>query len=719
MLRQIFALLIAACLCQQPWAQSKLSPAARHLVAGLASGQASTRASAGATVSAYVHFVPGADASALERLGATVNLRYGDIATVRIPAGALEAAASLPGVAYVQTAVPVARMMDIVRPAVGADLVQAGSGLPRPFTGRGVVVGIIDAGFDYTHPNFRTPSGELRIRRVWEQGYGGGTPPEGFSYGSELAEPGQILAAGGDVASGSHGTHVAGIAAGSDGAGGAYLGIAPDADIVLVSISGADTETNVNISDAMAYIYRYAESVGKPCVINVSLGVQAGPHDGTSTFDTLADAMLGPGRLLVGSVGNFGGINFHLSGDFSGPGPDTLRTFVDYRQALTTATAGGDIDIWGEPGMDLKVCVFTYSTSRGEIADSFSVSLPASGQATPGVSAVLSGSVGTMAAYGETSPLNGKPHVLVTSGVSRLRAGYSVGLWVVSASEGKVDVWADGNKLGLTSGGIDGWAEGDDLNSPAEIGGTGRGVISVGAYVTRNEFDTENVGHVGTGETMGGIASFSSHGPTADGRVKPDVAAPGSAVVSSASSHDATLSSQPVALYQQYGGLDYAYAYMQGTSMAAPVVTGTVAQWLEACPGLSPADVRRIIASTSVSDSYTGDVGPGGDCTWGFGKLDAMAGMQAVLDFASGLPGVAAVPSTVAVCPLGGGRVRIVAPAGSAVSVAVSRADGVSVMSADGVSPGHVADLSALSSGVYVVRASAAAGTACAKVAVR
>ena len=72
----------------------------------------------------------------------------------------------------------------------------------------------------------------------------------------------------------------------------------------------------------MAYIYRYAESVGKPCVINVSLGVQAGPHDGTSTFDTLADAMLGPGRLLVGSVGNFGGINFHLCGRLlRGPAP--------------------------------------------------------------------------------------------------------------------------------------------------------------------------------------------------------------------------------------------------------------------------------------------------------------------------------------------------------------------------------------------------------------
>lgn len=719
MQRIILTLLLGACLCPQSWAQSKLSPAGRRLVAGLASGRQSTRAASGATVPAYVHLAPGADVSALGRLGASVNLRCGDIATALIPAGSLEAVAALPGVAYVQTAQPVAAMMDLVRPAVGADVVQAGSGLPQPFTGSGVVVGIIDAGFDYTHPNFRTPSGELRIRRVWEQGYAGGTPPEGFTYGGELSTPEQILAAGGDVSSGSHGTHVAGIAAGSDGGAGGYYGMAPAADLVLVSISGADTETNVNVSDAMAYIYRYAESVGKPCVINISLGTQVGPHDGTSAFDALADAMLGPGRLLVGSVGNFGGINFHVAKDFAGAAPDTLRTFVDYRQALTTATAGGDIDVWGEPGMDLKVCVFTYNTSRGELADSFSVSLPASGQASPGASAELSGTIGTMSAYGEVSPLNGKPHVLVSSDVTRLRAGHSVGIWVVSASAGKVDVWADGNSVGLTSGGLDGWAEGDDLCSPAEIGGTGRGVISVGAYVTRNEFDTDNVGHVSTGEAMDGIASFSSRGPTADGRLKPDVAAPGSAVVSSASSYDATLSSQPVALYQLWGGRDYAYAYMQGTSMASPVVTGTVALWLEACPGLTPADVRSILAATSAADSHTGDVGSGDNFTWGCGKLDARAGLLAALDLASGISDASAAPSAVAVEPVGGGRVRVIAPAGAAVRLAVSRADGVAARPAVTVATGYEADLSALPPGVYVVRAATAAGAAAVKVAVR
>ena len=131
--------------------------------------------------------------SAWQRLRARAPSACGDIATARIPAGALEAAASLPDVAYVQTAVPVARMMDIVRPAVGADLVQAGSGLPRPFTGRGVVVGIIDAGFDYTHPNFRTPSGELRIRRVWEQGYGGARRPRASATAASWLSPGRYL----------------------------------------------------------------------------------------------------------------------------------------------------------------------------------------------------------------------------------------------------------------------------------------------------------------------------------------------------------------------------------------------------------------------------------------------------------------------------------------------------------------------------------------------
>ena len=58
------------------------------------------------------------------------------------------------------------------------------------------------------------------------------------------------------------------------------------------------------ISNAIAYIYDYAEMMGMPCVVNLSLGAHAGPHDGTSPFDLMADAMQKEGRLIVGSAGN-------------------------------------------------------------------------------------------------------------------------------------------------------------------------------------------------------------------------------------------------------------------------------------------------------------------------------------------------------------------------------------------------------------------------------
>ncbi len=710
-----------ACAAGAGHAQSKLSPDARRLLAERAS--APTRTASAAMVQAYVTLAPGGDAAAVERLGCEVNLRSGRLLTARIPVGALADVASLPDVAYVQTATPVAPMMDVARPAGRVDLVQQGEGLAAPFTGNGVVVGIIDSGFDYTHPNFyngdRT---ELRIRRVWEQGTATGTPPEGFSYGSEFDTEEEILAAAGDVSTNSHGTHVAGIAAGADRSLGDYHGVAPDADIVLVSMSGADTETNVNISDAIAYIYAYAESVGKPCVINMSLGTQVGPHDGTSTFDVLSDAMQGPGRLLVGSMGNFGGGNFHATKAFAGTAADTLRTFVDFKNGLSASAAGGVIDIWGEPGMELKVNVFTYRTFISSIVDSFSVSLPAA--TAPGRTESLSGASGTIAAYGEVSPLNNRPHVMLTSAITGLRGGHVLGFEVVSSSAGRVSVWADGNSLGLTSGDLDGWTEGDDLASPAEIGGTGHNVISVGAYVTRNEFETENSGTMNMGETVGDIASFSCVGPTADGRMKPDISAPGCAIASSASSNYSSIASLPIAGYYEWNDRNYYYAYMQGTSMSAPFVTGVLATWLEANSELDPAGVRSILASTAITDDYTGSIAGVGDNTWGYGKIDAWAGIRAAIDLAAGISDASVgASSAISVSAVGGNRVRIEAQSPcSGVAVTVFGTDGAVRMqrniTASEASSGAEISLGGLAPGVYLVKAASDSHTETAKVSI-
>ena len=676
-MNRLLLFLAMACAASSAQADGKLSPEARHLLAGR--GSVAARTAPAGVVSAYIHLAHGADASALAGLGVEVNLRCGDILTARVPVASLAAVASLPGVEYVQAATPVAPMMDVARPAARVDLVQQGAGLPRAYDGTGVVVGIIDSGFDYTHPAFYTADrSELRIKRVWEQGYDGGTPPEG-----------------------------------------SYQGVATGADIVLVSISGVDTETNVNISDAISYIYSYAESVGKPCVVNMSLGAQVGPHDGTSTFDVLSDAMQGPGRLLVGSIGNFGATKLHASMVSEGEAPDTLRTFVDYLRTLTASDNGGTIDIWGDPGMDLKVNVFTYNTRTSELADSFSLSLPAGGVAeSPEASAELRGSIGEIEAYGEVSPLNGKAHVQLYSHVSGLRAGYEVGIEVITSSAGTVNVWGDGNYIAFTSCGVEGYSDGDTNASPAEIGGTGSNIITAGAYVTRSTFDTENSGTMTLEETVGDIATFSCCGPTADGRMKPDVAAPGCAIVSSASSNYSSISSLPIAGYFEWNDKNYYYAYMQGTSMSSPFVAGVLATWLEANPQLAPADVRGILSATASADEFTG-AAPGN--TWGYGKIDAWAGILEAIDLTGISAATSPAAASLAVVPVGGGSVHVSSPEAAAVAVSVYTADGRRVLgrslTAAEAQSGVTLSLQGLAPGLYVVRAASASQSASVKVA--
>jgi subtilisin family serine protease len=188
---------------------------------------------------------------------------------------------------------------------MGIDAIHNGQYLPQGYDGTGVVVGVIDIGFEYGHPSFYASDGTTyRVKRVWDQNATSGTAPAGYSYGRELATQNDILAAQYSHNNESHGTHVAGIAAGSGGntsATAAYRGIAPGADIVLV----ATTMTSSAILDGINYIRAYAASQQKPCVINMSIGSHVGPHDGTSAFDRACDDLftLRPDSLLlVGST---------------------------------------------------------------------------------------------------------------------------------------------------------------------------------------------------------------------------------------------------------------------------------------------------------------------------------------------------------------------------------------------------------------------------------
>ena len=173
--------------------------------------------------------------------------------------------------------------------------------------GKNVVVGIIDAGFDFTHPTmFDTTNSLYRIKRVWAQKKYG-TPPSGFAYGNEMVDSASIVATGFDTGIASHGTHVTGIAAGSgygsNTTNNKYRGFSYQSDIALVCIMPAESEWAVagesDILDGMSYIYNYAASVSKPAVVNLSWGANIGSHNGNSLFSQACDALTEQVKYLL------------------------------------------------------------------------------------------------------------------------------------------------------------------------------------------------------------------------------------------------------------------------------------------------------------------------------------------------------------------------------------------------------------------------------------
>lgn len=585
----------------------------------------------------YIYMDKNTDRSLIASLGVKLNLDLGNIATAQVPSACIDSLCHIKGVRYITTGHPINSMMNNARPATGADMMLAGTSLPQPYNGSGVIVGIIDAGFDYTHPAFQNATrSELRIKRVWEQatqhsGIDGASVPLPFGYGTEFDTSSEILSAATDREGYSHGTHVAGIAAGGDTSG-PYHGIATGADIVLVSY-GTMQDNHVNISDAIAYIYNYAKAEGKPCVINMSLGTQIGPHDGTSTFDRLADSLQGQGLLLVGSVGNFGAIPLHASTTGS-----PLTTAISYIKTPSNSNVGGDIDIWGETDRTFSVKVSVINKSTGQTlcqSEEYTITP----DATTHVFSPIAPTRGDITVSTEICPLNYKPHALISSGITSIRSNNMI-VVEVSPTEGKgtVHMWADGTKVTLTAGGQTGFTDGDTYHSPAEIGGTGKRIVSVGAFVT-----SHGQGQQFPSDPIGGASSFSSHGPTADGRIKPDITAPGSYIASSISSY-ATAQTGTVASSEVWSGRNYQYGYMEGTSMAAPFVAGVVAAWLQACPHMTPEMLRKVLAATATTDNFT--TAETSANIWGYGKINAFEGIKKAIDTANAIDGVSASGST-------------------------------------------------------------------------
>ncbi len=443
----------------------------------------------------------------------------------------------------------------------------------------------------------------------------------------------------------SHGIHVSGIAGGS-GYGSTnhkYRGISYGADLVLVGIT-PDKSQWINTGaadmiDGMNYIFTYAQSVGKPAVMNLSWGSPLGPRDGNSLFSQACDNLTGPGKIFVCSAGNNGENKIHVQKTFTAA-DSLVHSFLTIANSPVGLRTW--VDIWGDTAKPFCIQFALYNgTTAGDSTGFFCID-------NFNKSFFLIGSNNDTCFIDITTSdeeFNEKTRIFVSL-YSKTNDKLRISL---KAHDGLVNMW---NSFVYNTSGYYGsfgnntfaWAvNGTTDMTISDIAAT-RSAITVGAYASKLNYT--NI----SGNTLsysgyvarGALVPFSSRGPTADGRIKPDITGPGLTVTSGISSYDTTFG--PTGDSYVYviseannprDGRDYSYATLSGTSMSGPAVSGIVAMMLQARPGLSPQQIKDIFTATAIRDFATGTIPPAGNNNWGHGKVNAYGALKNIANLNS------------------------------------------------------------------------------------
>lgn len=594
--------------------------------------------------------------------------------------------------------------MDVARSFNNADFIAQGRGLPQPYTGKGVVVGICDIGMDSRHPNFLDSElKECRIRKVVQY-----TELKGLR--EEFNTPQEIYDWHTDTSEEWHATHVAGIAAGAYKDSGFYS-LAPDADIVFTASQLSDVGLLAGVED----IIEYANEVGKPAVINLSMGNYVGPHDGSSLFTRYLD-LCAEDAIICISSGNTGdgGSPCSMSVDFTADAPVMKVGPNDWGGKDYT----GEVELWSRDSTPFKFTFYwANNTSDANDIDIYPTLLAADGdEVTWRISADPSDPDfdSTFAEYFYEG------YVTATSGVSYLNGRYCTRLefslksdylhpgaawaefWASMKIEGEpgshVDIFCGGGSFLRKA---KSYRAPDNSQCVSDLA-TGFKTISVGMTINKDMDTSESNLVPGKGYLHGEVGYLSSYGTLIDGRVLPLTCAPGGNVVSSQSSAFLDAHSDQTAYNRgsaSYDGKTYYWASNTGTSMSCPYAVGTIATWLQAYPSLTSEEAQNIVLNTNKTDNPYPE-----NPRHGRGWLNPYKGLLDVLSLSA--LHVTAVDSPSAILRLTGRELQIANPSDRQLQLTVYNAAGMAVESSAVTGNLVSYPLHHLSGGVYIISVS-------------
>ena len=640
----------------------------------------------------------------------------GDIYIVQIPVNQLEALALDDNVLRVEAhEIPRPTMNDV--PArIGADKGWSGQDLPQAYSGAGVVAGVVDVGFDFLHPMFFDIEGLPRIHRFFDMNQRANDGEYNVYDTKELIDMKYSKQAIDQI----HGTHVASVMAGSrvEGIRSSYSGIAYESEILTAEVS----LTSADLIFSFLKIFQYADSIEKPCVINLSAGAPSYLTDPYTLTNEALDLLTGAGHIIITSAGNEGG----LYTCFEKPKytNQIVSTFIKATEVDNdNDDYSFDCDLITERPIEVTL---GFCWNKRSFLDSVIIS-------TDSLDQLL----------GDTIRRNFDRTNFEVTASKLVQTPYEINGNVynfhIRMSEVFFDAWTASMEAGVLQVRLSGessaslhvyspmhlypsrrtlgeytsetvssletcYSAKHSINWPADRDN----IISVGSIRTKRSFvpwGTESTSDLVTYCATSTLSSFSSWGPTWDNRIKPDVVAPGEYIFGAYNQFSNTSEADKSSFFDaivDVTGNEHHMIGLSGTSMASPIVAGVIALWLQAKPDLTPAEIKEVLSMTCRHPTSDEDYP---NIRYGYGEIDAYAGLLYVLNLPSAIRELSLNQPNAVRFLLSEGRLSVVyadsgVPFEGQATIRVYTTDGKIVAT----NAGNSINLTLLPAGVYAVQ---------------